>query len=496
MPTVAEVLRPALLARPDAPAIVARSGTLTYAELDRAADAAAGALWGLGVRPGDRVAACLPNDLDIAVAFHGAQRIGAIWLGIGEAFTRSEQEQLTALSEPRIVLAGSNYHVGGPEVVHQDGWAKLVAAGSPAPMVDIDPTAPAAIAFTSGTTGLPKGIVHSQHNLLLPGAVLVASRGWGPQLRKGDSLPMTILNLLVLGTLTTAQAQGCSVLIDRRDIDGIAEQIHAHQVTVWNGAAAQIYDLARRPELDLASLRELWSGGGDCPDELRQVVHDAHGLSIHSTYGLTEAPTVVAIDPIGGETRPRASGIVLPHLDVAAYDDLGTRLPPGTTCEFRLAAATRGEWAGQWRPPLGEWRAGHVVAHEPPDVVVTGDIGMVDPDGWLTVHDRKKLMIIRGGANVYPAEVERVVRLHPAVTAVAVFGVPDDRLGERVAALVVTRDQLDAEELKALCLRHLARYKVPERWGRVESLPSNAMGKINRSGLPDLMGTAAPLAGQ
>jgi len=491
--TIAGVLGPALADRPHAPAVVAPSGSLTYAELDAAADAAAGALWDLGIRPGDRVAACLPNDLDIVVAFHGAQRIGAIWLGIGEAYTRAEQEQLRALSTPRVVLGGAHCALSGLEVVDSARWARSVRAGSRAPGVPIDPYAPAAIAFTSGTTGTPKGIVHSQHNLLLPGAVLGATRGWGPDLRKGDSLPMTILNLLVLSTLTTAQAQGCAVLIDRRDIGGIVDRVRAHDVTVWNGALPQIYDLARRPDLDLSSLPELWSGGSDCPDELRQAVRDVHGLAIHSTYGLTEAPTVVAIDPVDGRTRPRASGVVLPHLDLAGYDDDGVRQPAGAIGEFRVAAASAGDWADQWRAPLGEWRSGAVVSHQPPGAVVTGDVGTVDAGGWVTVLDRKTLVIVRGGANVYPAEVERVLRLHPRLDAAVVFGVPDDRLGQRVAALVVATGPVTGAELTALCRERLARYKVPQVWGRVDALSTNPMGKVNRSGLAAALRAAAPL---
>jgi long-chain acyl-CoA synthetase len=491
--SVVEVLRPALADRPDAPALVARSGMLTYAELDAAANAAAGALWSLGVRPGDRVAACLPNDLDIVVAFHGVQRIGAIWLGITEAYARPEQEELRSLSRPPVVLAGAGCKLTGPDVLTLAEWRSLVATSSAAPSVGIDPFAPAAIAFTSGTTGTPKGVVHSQHNLVVPGAALVATRGWGPDLRKGDSLPMTILNLLILSTLSTAQAQGCAVLLDRRDIGGVAEQIAEHQVTVWNGAAAQLYDLARRPELDFSSLRELWSGGGELPDSVRAAVQETHGLAIHSTYGFTEAPTVVSIDPVDGRTRRRASGIALPHLDVAAYGDDGVRLAAGEVGEFRVAAATAGEWAGVWRPPLGQWRDGAVVPHEASGVVVSGDIGTIDADGWVTVVDRKKLVIVRGGANVYPAEVERVVRLDPRIDAVAVFGVPDERLGERVAALVVSQSPLDQDDLTKLCAEHLARYKVPELWGQVQELRTNAMGKVNRSGLVDVLRGTTPL---
>jgi long-chain acyl-CoA synthetase len=492
--TIAEVLGAALAARPHAPAVEAGSGVWSYAELDDQARRAAGALWSLGVRPGDRVAAGLPNDLDIVAAFHGAQRIGAVWAGIGEALAASEQQQLHDLCDPTVVLAGPRCRLDSAHLVDPDRWARLLAADAVAPRVELDVDAPAGIAFTSGTSGRPKAVVHSQRNLLLPGAVLVATRGWGPELRKGDSFPLTVLNLMVLSTLLTAQAGGCAVVMNRRDVDGVAEWISTRRVTVWNGAPAQLYDLARRPNVDLGSLTEVWSGGSDTPDTLRRAFGEAHGLLPRVTYGLTEAPTVVSIDPPGSAWRPGSSGRVLPHYDVAAYDDAGQRLPAGELGELRLSGAVDGPWAGRWRPLLGYWERGGVRAPKP-GPIPTGDIGTVDQDGWLSVLDRKKLVIIRGGANVYPLEVERVIATHPDVVKVAVCAVPDDRLGHRVAAVVESGRPLDVDALTELCRRELAPYKVPEFWSQVDGLPVNAMGKIERTRLAELVDPRRP-AGQ
>jgi long-chain acyl-CoA synthetase len=484
---IAHVLDAALASHPHSPATEAASGTWSYAELDDQARRAAGALWSLGVRPGDRVAACLPNDLDIVAAFHGTQRIGAVWAGIGEALSASEQQGLRDLCDPSVVLAGPRCRLTSADCVGPDRWAELVARDEVAPHVDLDVDAPAGIAFTSGTSGHPKAIVHSQRNLLLPGAALVASRGWGSDLRKGDSFPLTILNLMILSTLLTAQAGGCSVVMNRRDVEGVAEWISTRRITVWNGAPAQLYDLAGRPDLDLSSLQEVWSGGGDTSDALREAFAKAHGLVPRVTYGLTEAPTVVSIDPPGAEWRPGTSGRVLPHFDVAAYDDDGNRLPAGTLGELRLSGATDGLWAGAWRPMLGLWEPGGVRPAEP-GPFPTGDIGTVDGDGWLTVLDRKKLVIIRGGANVYPLEVERVIATHPDVAGVAVCAVPDDRLGQRVAAVVQSvGPPLDVEALTELCRRELSPYKVPEIWSQVDALPVNAMGKVQRTRLTELV---------
>lgn len=488
--TIAQVLEPALAARPDAPAVVARSGTLSYRRLDEAADAAAAALWARGVRPGDRVAACLPNDLDVVAAFHGVQRIGAIWVGIGEALTESEQRELVEHCQPGVILAGPLCKLSSPGVINAREWSQLCRSAPAAPGLDTDPQAPAGIAYTSGTTGKPKGIVHSQHNLLLPGAAVVASRRWGPDLRKGDCLPLTILNMLVLTTLLTAQAGGCSIVMDRKDSEGIAEWVARERIEVWNGAPAQLYDLARRPELDLGSLKEVWSGGGDCPDRLRESFLSSHGLAVRSTYGLTEAPTVVAMDPVGDDWRPGASGRVLEHLELTACANDGRPLEAGEQGELYLGPATSGPFTGEWRPMLGVWEDGQV-RPGPAVAARTGDIGSVDAQGWLRVIGRKKVVIVRGGANVYPAEVERVLLACPAVAAVAVFGVPDERLGERVAALVEPIGRgADLEELRRACARELARYKVPELWATVRKLPTNAMGKVIRTGLVDLLSAA------
>lgn len=492
--SIATILDPTLDARPDVAAVTAASGTWSYAELDEQARRAAGALWALGVRPGDRVAACLPNDLAIVGAFHGAQRIGAIWAGIGESSSAAEQQALCDLVDPSVVLAGPRFRASPATTIDPQRWAGLIAEAEAAPAVGIDPDAPAGIGFTSGTSGHPKAVVHSQRGMLLPGAVTVATRGWGPDLRRGDSFAMTILNMMILSTLTTAQAGGCAVIMDRRDAVGVAEWITAHRVTVWNGAPAQIYDLARSTA-DLGSLREVWSGGSDTSEAVRAAFADTHGLVPRVTYGLSEAPTVVSIDPPGTEWRSGTSGRVLPHYDVAAYDDAGRRLPAGEPGELRIAPAGSGTWARQWTPLLGYWSDGGV-RPPAPGPLPTGDIGTVDAEGWLRVIDRKKLVIIRGGANVYPLEVERVIAGHPAVAAVGVCPIPDERLGQRVAAVVEsTGAALDFTALAELCRSELAGYKVPETWTQVEALPVNAMGKLQRTGLTELVTDARSRAG-
>jgi len=496
--TVGEVLEPVLAEAPEREALVTVSGRWTYAELDRACAAAAGALTELGVRPGDRVAACLPNDVDVVTAFHGAMRIGAIWVGINRALAPPEkafiltdsatslvladEATLDELSPLRPDLAGVRHWLD----VARAPWRDAVAAATAAGRAPVDPHAPAAIAYTSGTTGHPKGAVHSQHNLVVPGAAVVASRGYGPDLRKGDCLPLTILNMLVLTTLLVAQAGGTCIVMDRVEASSVADWIRREQVTAWNGVPALLHTMVHEDSIPpgaLASLDELWVGGADCPESLRRAVAEKFGLPLTHTYGLTEAPTIVTIDPRptpGGADphRSGASGVALPHLALS--------IQSGEIC---FAAAEEGPWAGVYRPPLGYWQRPDASAELlAGGLVHTGDIGVIDSDGYLSVRDRKNQLILRGGANVYPAEVERVLLAMPEVEAAAVVGLPDERLGQRVGAAVqlAAGASVTTDELAAVCARELARYKVPERWVMVGSFTRNSMGKIDRRALGEL----------
>ena len=460
--TIADVFAPVVAADPGREALVTRSGRWSYTELDQLADRAAHALAALGVRAGDRVAGGLPNDLDVILAFHGAMRLGAVWVGINRALAPPEKQYLLDDSGTSLLLcdaATAAQVTGGATRVLtvEDGpgeWHDALAAAPDEPFAsDVDPFAPAGIAYTSGTTGYPKGATHSQHNLLVPGAVLGASRGWGRTLRKGDFLALTILNMQVLTTLTSAQAGGSAIIFDRNDPVGVAEWIRDERVTVWNG-------------------------GGDCPEPVRAAFEEKFGKPVLMTYGLSEAPTVVSIDDPDGTHAAGGSGRPLPHLEIRVVDD-----------EVCVAPATTGEYAGVYRSMLGYWNRDEATAEALRDGILhTGDLGFVDDDGFLHVRDRKSLVIIRGGGNVYPAEIERVLHERPEIEACAVVGLPDERLGERVAVAVQLRAgaAVSEDELREFCLANLAKYKVPERWLFVDGFPRNSMGKIQRRDLPAL----------
>ena len=452
---------------PSHEALVTRARRLTYGELDAVCAKATGALAAMGITAGDRVAACLPNEVAVVAAFHATMRLGAIWVGVNKALAPPEKQ---------FILDDS-----GASVFLEDDASLLEAidAAEPRAAVDIDPYAPAGIAYTSGTTGYPKGAVHSQHNLLTPGRILVESRGYDASLRKGDCFALTILNLQVLTTLLVAQCGGTSIVMDRMDAEGVAEWIRDERITTWNGPPALLHSLAHNDAVapaDLASLREVWTGGADCPEAIRSAFAAKFGLPALATYGLTEAPTVVAIDPRDGQHVAHASGKPLPHLNVriAEANEDGT----GEIC---IAPAD-----DRYRLMLGYWNRDDATAETlRGGELHTGDVGFVDDDGFLHVRDRKSLVIIRGGANVYPAEVERVLQEFDGVVASAAIGVADERLGERVVALI--EGKVDEDALREHCVANLAKYKVPERFVFVDSFPRNAMNKIIRRDLPALL---------
>ncbi len=484
------VLEKALSRDPDREAIVAADRRLTYAELDSAADCAAASLYSRGLRRGDRVAVSLPNASEIVVLFHAVMRLGAVWVGLNTNLAPPELRYI-------VEDSGAALLIGDPETLGTLRQIDAVRTDAICSPDDLEATAspldgyprprdlfdaPAGIAYTSGTTGRPKGVVHSHRNLLLPGAVLVAERGYDARLRRGDCAALTILNLQVTSTLLTAQAGGTQVVMNRVDPEGIATWIRREQVNSWFGVPTMLYGLARSDEIipsDLASLEDIWTGGADLPESIREEFEGKFGRRVHATYGLTEVPTVVSIEPRSISHGSGSSGTVLPHLAVSI--STGDR-PTSANADGEILIAGRedGTWANAYRPMLGYHNdpqgSGEALAD---GFLHTGDIGILDDEGRLLIRGRRKSLILRGGANVYPAEIERVILQVPGVVGAAVVGIPDDRLGQRVGCAVELAPDtaVGAEELGAHCQSSLARYKVPERW-LIRSLPRNAMGKV------------------
>jgi len=500
--TTAEALVAGVRDHPDRPALGHRDIWLTYAELDTRVDAAAGGLAANGVGPGDVVACSLPNRIALVEAFLATQRLGAVWLGVNanladdEMTWQLDDAQTTLLVTTPERAATLPQPPGGRPILMVDpsngsgSWSDLVEAGHPAPTTSIDPHAPAAVAYTSGTTGRPKGAVHSQHNLLWPGISSRRSYPAVPDERHGAALALTILNMLVLGPLWAFLRGTSAYLMDHTDAVGVASEVRTRRISRLTLVPAMAHDLVAHPDVtcdDLATLTQTIIGAGHSPPTLRNAWAEKFGTRAIVGYGLTEAPTGVTREHVDKPMRPDGAGYPLEPVRVVIVDEDDHPVPAGDTGEVCLGPATDGPWAGVWTPMLGYLGRPEATAEAlRGGVLHTGDLGFVDEHGQLVIRGRRTEMILRGGANVYPAEVERVMVDHPGVREVAVFGLPDERLGELVAAGLVAEagpwangdPDLLVEDVRSFCQERLAHYKVPDRMRVLDVLPRNAMGKV------------------
>jgi long-chain acyl-CoA synthetase len=484
-------------------AVVGRHSQLSYAQLEDSVNRAATALRRLGVNAGDRVAASMPNHPELVVAFLATMRLGAIWAGMNRQLAAPEKEYLLRDIGAKVFIGDARNLAQVTKQVHQlpeleylidaepsaqdNEWNALLADAGPSERtsIEVDPWGPAAISFTSGTTGYPKGAVHSQHNMMVVAWRVLADR---PEpsgvLRNGVSLPLTLLNLMILGPIVSLTAGDTLVAVDRVDAEGIAEWVTRERLNRLTFAPTQMHDLVTHPAIDLAAFRPYFQpnvGGADCPPAWKQRFAE-EGFVMGVTYGLTEAPTIVTKGP--PEDPPGSCGRAWPHLRVEIHDEATDRaLPPDVAGEVCVGAVAGGPYAGVYTPMLGYWnKAEESLLALRGGMLHTGDIGLLDDTGLLWLRDRKNDMIVRGGANVYPAEIERVLANDPRVAGSAVVGIADERLGEKAVAAVQLQPgaTATAQELLDYCAAQLARYKVPERILFVDELPRTAMGKIRR----------------
>lgn len=506
--SVAEVLDRPLDQCPDREALVDRASRYTYAELDAAVNAACQVLLDFGIRTGDRIAASSTNSADLIIAFLASQRIGAIWVGLNRVLAPREKMYVLQDCEASLLLVDQDNLVGlapllqdaglAIRVVQMNGtanddeWCTAVrgAMGAPRPQVAIDPHAPALISYTSGTTGQPKGAVHSQHNVALVAAAWVARGDWDVGLRRGCAQAFTINNIMIRAAVLAFAGGGTMICMDRTDPEGVADWVEQENIEVFFAVPTMLHDLLMDPRVSerrLPSLVRPLSGGASLPDNIRRAFRERFGSDVQFVYGLTEAPTSVTQTDPNEPFVPGSSGRALPHLQVGIVDENQQMVPQGEAGEVAIRARDSGVWKGVYTPLLGYWRRPDATAQVLKEGwLLTGDVGRLDEEGRLFILDRRNDVIIRGGANIYPAEVERAIEEHPDVTAVAVLGLPDDRLGQVVAAVVQpAQETMDLAGLDAWLRTQLAAYKVPKYYYAVTSMPRNAMNKVVKPTLRD-----------
>lgn len=459
-----------------------------------------------GVVKGDRVAISMRNFPEWVLAFTAATSLGAVAVAMNALWRPEEmeyglkdcgakalfadQERLDRLAECSpgldvrvIAVRPTRPHPSATDIrtlLAGDGEVEMLPA-------DIAPDDPATMFYTSGSTGMPKGVVSSQRNVIsalfsweLDGLVAARMAGMAPQ---PDASPATLLAVPlfhVTGShavyLASYRAQRKMVSMYKWDPETAAELIEKERITTFVAPAAMTGDLvrvARETRHDLSSLAMVGGGGAPrAPEQVKQIGSSFGKAMPNTGWGMTETNAIGA--GIGGPAyleRPASSGRASPVLDLKVVDEAGRDLPPGARGELLVRGAS--VFQGYWNRP-------EVNAEVFTDGWFrTGDVAYLDEEGFLFIVDRIKDLIIRGGENIGCGQVEAALLKHPLVREAAVYGVPDERLGEEVGATVFAAPGLDPDELKRFLGQHLARFEVP-RYVRLspEPLPRTASGKI------------------
>jgi long-chain acyl-CoA synthetase len=503
--------------------------TMTYRELKDAVDRFAAGLRRLGVDKGDRVAVVLPNCPQNVIAFFAALRLGAVVVQHNPLYTEAElRHQLADCGATVVVCLDRVYasvaavradtalkHVVVTSVAdYLPASAKLklrlplakakkkraeitatIPKGAPvtpflsllkgtevARQVQLDPEQDLALLqYTGGTTGASKGAMLTHHNLV---SNAYMNRLWDTGATAGKEVTLAVLPLFHAYGLTVAMNAtvllgGTLVLLPRFDIDQVFAAIDEWKPTMFPGVPPiykALTDTTKVRAHDLRSIRLCVSGAMKLPAEIQEQFERVSGASLVEGYGMTETSPSTHCNPVGGVRKPGSIGVPLPgtHCKVVSQDDASVEVPPGEPGELAIKGPQvfRGYWG----------RDGEQGVFTDDGYVLTGDVAVMDEDGFFSIVDRKKELIIAGGFNIYPSEVEEVLFRLPGVADAVVVGVPDKYRGETVKAYVVAAPgaSLSEADVTEHCARELTAYKVPKVVEFRDSLPRTAVGKVLR----------------
>jgi long-chain acyl-CoA synthetase len=480
----------------DAPALVGRRGVTSYSELRDLAARVGALLGGGGIVPGDRVAIVSPNDESFVAAYLAALHVGAIAVPVNPQAPPAELERELSSVQPRVALgvgpAAAMAKAAGAGVITLD---LDVLPPTGAPRVERADDDPAVLLFTSGTAGAPKAATLTHRSLTAnirqvldhPGLHIGAS-----DVTFGALPFFHIFGLnVVLGVALAAGAS--TVLVEHFDAADTAALVGARGVTVVAGVPtmfSQWLDLSADeagPDT-FKRVRLAVSGAAALAPEVATGFRERWGVVLHQGYGLTEASPIVTTTAIRADApRPGSIGPPLPGVEVRLVDDDGSEVLVGDPGEIQVRGPN--VFAGYWHDDEAT-----AAARTSDGWLRTGDVAVVDEDGELWLVDRAKDLVIVSGFNVFPAEVEDVLRAHPQVADVAVVGEPSTRTGEAVVAYVVPEpaESVALDDLAAHCAHALARYKCPSRYEIVDALPRSAAGKLVRRSVRDASATRNP----
>jgi len=472
--------------RGDRAALVKDERVVTWKELDRRGDQVAAALARMGVGPGDVMGVGLRNSVEFFELIVGAGRRGATVLPVSFRLKRDEVAHLLTDSGAKLLVAepANADEVSGlaPTVLRGEEYERWAGAEDPSPLADARAEGLAPLRFyTSGTTGRPKAIVRPAE----PPAAAVAASEHVKALRLGVVAEPGNVHLLAAvmyhtapgAYATMALSMGHTVVItDHFDAEEALALIERHRVTWTQVAPIHLVRIAALPEevrrrYDLSSLKRVLHAGAPCPVDVKWAILDLFPRgTVYEYYAATEGLATECPEE-DWRSRPGTVGRPRGGIEVHVLDDEGRELGPGEVGQVYIRNAMPFEYQGAPEKTAETWRG---------DMFSVGDMGYLDADGYLFLTDRKTHMIISGGANIYPAEVENVLYSHPAVADVAVIGVPDPEFGEQVKAIVERRGEVTEDELIAFCRERIAHYKCPRSVDFVDVLPREPSGKIRK----------------
>jgi len=456
---------------PDRPALwSAGPGWLTRGALERASRRVAGRFHRAGLAPGDRVLCSAASSMELVVAYLAALRLGLVVVPANTAYLEREIAHVVGDAEPRAAIVDDP---GRGQWARKAAGGDLLVVGPEADLPDGEPPEldlagrgdPALICYTSGTTGAPKGAVLRHGNLLASAQALRLAWRWAQDDLLVLALPLFHIHGLGVGLHGTLLAGASAVLLPRFDVDEVLDAVRDHRATLFFGVPTMYTRLAGSPRAgELAALRLLVSGSAALPPTVFERLAEQAGQRVLERYGMTETIMNVS-NPHDGERRPGTVGLPLPGVELRLADGDGEVLLRGPNV-----------FGGYWRNAQAT-----AEAFDADGWFRTGDLGSLDERGYLRIEGRSKELIITGGYNVHPREVEELLLEHPRVAEVAVVGTPSEEWGEVVTAFVVPADPgdpPDPQELLAFAGGRLAAFKRPRLVRYLEALPRNALGKV------------------
>lgn len=512
--TIGENLRHIVEQHGDREALVVRSQNFraTYRQLWDLTTQAARGLLTLGVAAGERVGIWSTNRFEWVVIQYATARLGAILVNINPAYQVNELEYALKQSGVSVLLHGPGMRQTVyapmlaavrprcPQLRHvlalDSDWQGLLDSSNQVPTGDLERREaklqfddPINIQYTSGTTGSPKGATLTHHNILNNGYFVGQGLGFTPADRLCIPVPFYHCFGMVLGNLVCTTHGACMVIPGEIfNAKSVLETVQAERCTALHGVPTMFRAILEEPTFartDVSSLRTGIMAGAPCPIELmREVVAKLHMPEVAIGYGMTETSPISTLSARDDALELRVStvGRVMPHMEICIRDP-GTQavVPPGSAGEFctRGYCVMRGYWENEPATRASIDRAGWMHS---------GDLAVMEPSGYVHIVGRLKDMIIRGGENIYPREIEEVLHMHADVSEAQVVGVPSRKYGEEVMAWVRPRPGagVNEETLKQYCLERLARFKVPKYWRFVETFPMTVTGKVQKYRLREM----------